>query len=116
MAREKIIEPQPGPQELFLASTAQEVVYGGAAGGGKSYGTLLDPLRHKHNGKFRGVAFRRTMPEQTMAGGLFDTAQDLYLPLGAKSRESPGKMDIKFPGGWRMVFTHLDRDWETQHP
>ena len=34
--REIIFEPNPGPQTDFLASTEQEVLYGGSAGGGKS--------------------------------------------------------------------------------
>ena len=29
-----IIEPQPGPQTMFLSSSADVVIYGGAAGGG----------------------------------------------------------------------------------
>jgi hypothetical protein len=36
------IRPQLGPQERFLATAADIAVYGGAAGGGKSYGLLLD--------------------------------------------------------------------------
>lgn len=28
-----VIRPQPGPQEAFLASSADIVIYGGAAGG-----------------------------------------------------------------------------------
>ena len=31
-----LIQPNPGPQTSFLAATAQEVVYGGSAGRGKS--------------------------------------------------------------------------------
>lgn len=31
---EVIIEPQPGPQTMFLLSAADVVIYGGAAGGG----------------------------------------------------------------------------------
>lgn len=29
-----VIRPQPGPQERFLSSPADIVIYGGAAGGG----------------------------------------------------------------------------------
>ena len=44
---EKVIfRPQKGKQEKFLASSADICIYGGAAGGGKSYALLLEPLRH----------------------------------------------------------------------
>ncbi|MGO8672480.1 MAG: hypothetical protein ACLQVD_14085 [Capsulimonadaceae bacterium] len=38
-------EPQKGPQEDFLASKADIAVYGGSAGGGKTYGLLLDAVK-----------------------------------------------------------------------
>ena len=31
------IGPQPGPQQEFLATSADIAIYGGAAGGGKTY-------------------------------------------------------------------------------
>ncbi len=36
-----VFRPQEGPQEAFLSSPADIVIYGGAAGGGKSYALLL---------------------------------------------------------------------------
>ena len=47
--REIIFEPNPGPQTDFLASTEQEVLYGGSAGGGKSYAMVADPVRYLNN-------------------------------------------------------------------
>ena len=41
-----VLKPQAGPQTDFLRSTADVVIFGGAAGGGKSYALLLDPLYH----------------------------------------------------------------------
>ena len=39
--REKIIlAPQKGPQEAFLATSADICIYGGAAGGGKTFDLL----------------------------------------------------------------------------
>jgi hypothetical protein len=40
------IAAQPGPQTEFLRSPADICVYGGAAGGGKTVGLILEPLRH----------------------------------------------------------------------
>ena len=40
-----IFKPNVGPQTDFLAASEREVLYGGSAGGGKSYAMLADPLR-----------------------------------------------------------------------
>jgi hypothetical protein len=40
------LRPQPGPQEMFLSTPADIAIYGGAAGGGKSFGILLEAARH----------------------------------------------------------------------
>ena len=47
MSNIKVIRPQKGPQEKFLSTTADIAIYGGAAGGGKSYGLLIEPLRSR---------------------------------------------------------------------
>jgi hypothetical protein len=44
--QEVIFQPNEGPQTRFLAATEQEVLYGGAAGGGKSYAMVADPVRY----------------------------------------------------------------------
>ena len=45
--KERIVfKPNVGPQTEFLAAGEQDVLYGGAAGGGKSYAMLVDPLRY----------------------------------------------------------------------
>lgn len=58
MSNIKVIRPQKGPQEKFLSTTADIAIYGGAAGGGKSYGLLIEPLRYKNNKRFGAVIFR----------------------------------------------------------
>ena len=51
------ISAQPGPQTEFLRSPADICIYGGAAGGGKTVGLILEPLRHVAPGRqlHRGV-------------------------------------------------------------
>ena len=55
--------PQEGPQTQFLECNADVVIYGGSAGGGKSWSILLDPIYHVNNPDYGGVIFRRTSPQ-----------------------------------------------------
>jgi predicted phage terminase large subunit-like protein len=111
------IKPQEGPQTDFLSSEADIVIYGGAAGGGKTFGMLLDPLRHIESAPNGGaVYFRRTTPQIKNQGGLWDSAKELYHQIGGEARESPS-LDIVFPHptdkkktGFKITFSHLQHE------
>lgn len=103
------IRPQPGPQEAFLASRADIAIYGGAAGGGKSFALLLEPLRHSGNPQFGGVIFRRTSPQLTGAGSLWEEAGGIYRLCGARLIQSP-TLEAKFPSGALLQFLHLQHE------
>lgn len=102
------IEPQPGPQEQFLRSSVDIVFYGGSAGGGKTYALLLEPLYHIDNTKFGAVIFRRTTPQITQEGALWDEASDLYRPLGARLNQQ--YLSCTFPSGAKVTFAHMERE------
>ena len=57
-----IFKPNAGPQ-IGLAAGEREVLYGGAAGGGKSYAMLADPLRYMGHPQFSGLLLRHTTEE-----------------------------------------------------
>ena len=82
------IRPQPGPQEAFLSSPADVVIYGGAAGGGKSYALLMEAVRHTANPRFGAVIFRKNSKQITSEGGLWDTSLELYGGI-ARPRKGP---------------------------
>lgn len=106
---EEAIRPQPGPQEAFLACTADVAFYGGAAGGGKSVGLVLEPLHFATTVKgFTAVIFRRVRPDITNPGGLWDEACGIYPRTGARSNESD--LSWTWPNGSWMRFSHLQRD------
>jgi predicted phage terminase large subunit-like protein len=105
VARE--IRPNPGPQTAFLATSADIAIFGGQAGGGKSYGLLLDPCRWIGIPGFGATIFRRHSTDLTQEGGLWDEAMKLYPLFKGRPRESQGKLDFRFPWGSRISFSHL---------
>jgi predicted phage terminase large subunit-like protein len=105
---ETIIRPQPGPQYDFMASTADIVIYGGAAFGGKTFALLMECMRHKNRLGFDAVIFRRTYPQITASGGLWDTSMELYHKFGGSPK--PGDNAWVWPSGHRVMFRHLQHE------
>jgi predicted phage terminase large subunit-like protein len=98
--------PQEGPQSAFIGCEADIAIYGGAAGGGKSFGLLLDPLRHWDNADFGGVVFRKTSVQVRNEGGLWDESMKLYSLFKARPREAV--LSWQFPRGMSMSFSNLE--------
>lgn len=111
---DNILTPQAGPQTMFMASGADIVIYGGAAGGGKTYALLMEPLRHRNVKGFGGVIFRKNFNQITAEGGLWDASHKIFEQVeGAEAKKSPS-LHWEFAGGGRLSFAHIDREEDLQ--
>jgi len=103
------IRAQEGAQSDFINTSADIAIYGGAAGGGKSYAILIEVLRHITTVKgFGAVIFRRTSPQIRNEGGLWDTSSNIYPLLGAQPKESV--LEWHFDNSNKVKFAHLEHE------
>jgi predicted phage terminase large subunit-like protein len=104
-----VIRAHPGPQDAFMGCPADVALYGGAAGGGKTFAALLDQARWACSVPgFTGVIFRRTFPEIMNPGALWDESMKLFPLLGGVPRRSDTRWD--WPNGSWIKFSHFQRE------
>ena len=101
---------KPAPkQSMLLSAVDLEVLYGGAAGAGKSDCLLVDALGLQQNAienrNYQAIIFRRTFPDLR---DLIDRSQDLYPAFGGKYDKTSHIWT--FPSGARVEFGHMQYD------
>lgn len=94
-------------QQAFIDAKADEVLFGGAAGGGKSYGQLIDALLYALKyPKSKQLILRRTFPE--LEKSLIRTHLSFY-PLNIYTYNSGNHMG-KFANGSIIDFSYCDNE------
>lgn len=106
-----IWSPQPGPQAALVKCPIDEILYGGARGGGKTDGMLgkhaIKAQRYGEN--CIGVFFRKTRKDLKEA---IERSKQIYSPLGATMT---GDKEWTFPNKARLKFEYLERDKDAEN-
>lgn len=96
----------PGPQSVAIASTADEMLYGGAKGGGKTDLLVARPLYQVHRSQYAGALVRENYPELLRP---MDRARAIYSKLPASERPfwTGHNHRWTFPSGAFVQFGHM---------
>lgn len=98
-----IWKPNPGPQTYVLTKTEDEILFGGARGGGKTDAGIVWVGDYSDNPKYRGLVIRRNSDD------LLDwtnRAKDIFKRMGAVKI---GR-EFRFPSGAIILTGHLADD------
>ena len=97
--------PWPGPQEEFCSRGEFEVLYGGAAGPGKTDCLISLATRHLDNPNYKGLILRRTFPRLEE---IIDRCYERYEPMGGEYRSTERRW--YFPSGASIKLGHMQHE------
>ncbi|WGH49986.1 terminase-like family protein [Pseudoalteromonas phage vB_PtuP_Slicky01] len=93
-------------QAEFLAAPEKVVLYGGAAGGGKSYALIFDAVRFAHRPAMRSLIIRRRNSELKE---LISVTKQMYPKAFPGASFNETKMIWTFPSGATLEFGFMDK-------
>lgn len=87
-----------------MSRCEDEVLFGGAAGGGKSDALVIEALRQVHIPQYKGLLMRKTYPQLSE---IIDKSHNYYKRVCPKAKFNDSKHVWTFPSGAKIVFGSL---------
>lgn len=105
-------DPTPKQRAFLLMNDTREILYGGAAGGGKSVAQLMGALQFVDIPGYSAILFRRTYADLSLPNALIDLSKQWLMPF-VESKEvkwSEKEKQYTFPSGATLNFGYLESD------
>lgn len=100
------IPTNPHPKQLaFLLDQAREVLYGGAAGGGKSEALLAGAAMYADTPGYKAIIFRRTHTDLAQPGALMDRSHEWWH--NTKAKWDGSNKIWRFPSGAKLALAYM---------
>lgn len=105
-------EPTAKQSAFLLMNDTKEVLYGGAAGGGKSVAQLMAALQFVDIPGYSAILFRKTYADLSLPGALIDMAKNWLAPFTETGEVKWADKDKRFtfPSGAKLSFGYLETD------
>lgn len=97
--------PFLGPQMEFCRRGEFEVLFGGAAGPGKTDCLVMEATRHVNHQDYHGIIFRRTFPRLQE---IIDRCWRWYPIIGGQYRATEHRW--YFPSGGKVTLSHMQHE------
>lgn len=105
-------EPTPKQRAFLLMNNQKELLYGGAAGGGKSVSQLMGALQFVDIPGYTAILFRKTFSDLSLPGALIPMSKEWLMPFVERGEVKWLDKDKKyiFPSGAVLAFGYLESD------